>query len=323
MKKSFILILIIVALCIQTVTALSIVSTTTVLSDPLKYIGGDRVQVIAIADPTICPHMQGEIVPNRIQLERNYILKADLFVAINGSVDNGYVMPYVDKFMRANKNTSITWRSLKNPSMVWNTPEGARTLCREAAGWLIDADPDNRTYYEGQLSSYLAGIDAADLSADERSKIAGQDVIVMLWQQEAAGQWLGLDVVAVFAPDFYNHGQSTPRAVINDIFNNPEKYRNVKYVIENMQSGDMAKGVEEALRDNGIAAKRVVFTNFPGSVAGADTLPDVLRYNKGLVTPSAASAAAGGNTVPRSPLGIESALLGICTLIIGYHCSRK
>jgi zinc/manganese transport system substrate-binding protein len=323
MKKLFILILIIAVLSIQPATAITIVSTTTVLSDPIGYIGGDRVQVIAIADPTICPHMQAEIIPNRIQLDRDFITNADLFVAINGSVDKGYVMPYVEKFMKANNNANISWRTLKDPSMNWNTPGGARALSQESAKWLIDADPQNRTYYEGRLSSYLALIDAADLTTDERSQIAGQDVIVMLWQKEAAEEWLGLNVVSVFAPDFYNNGQSTPRAVINDIFDHPEKYRNVKYVIENMQSGDMAKGITEALHDNGIPAERVIFTNFPGSVAGVDTLPGVLRYNKGLVTPSAASAAARGTSALPSPLGVETALFGMGILFVGLHYRRK
>lgn len=323
MKKLFILILIIAVLSIQPATAITIVSTTTVLSDPIGYIGGDRVQVIAIADPTICPHMQAEIIPNRIQLDRDFITNADLFVAINGSVDKEYVMPYIEKFMKANNNANISWRTLKDPSMNWNTPGGARALSQETTKWLIDTDPQNRTYYEGRLSSYLALIDAADLTTDERSQIAGQDVIVMLWQKEAAGNWLGLNVVAVFAPDFYNNGQSTPRAVINDIFDHPEKYRNVKYVIDNMQSGDMAKGIEEALHDNKIPAKRVIFTNFPGSVQGAGTLPDVLQYNKGLVTPSTDKTPADGPAVFPSPLGTEMALLGIGLVLIGLHYRRK
>lgn len=324
MKRIFILILIIAALCIPPAPALNIVSTTTVLSDPVGYIGGDRVRAIAIADPTICPHMQAEIIPNRIQMEKDFIADAGLFVAINGSVDKGYVMPFVDKFMAAGHNTNISWKSLKNPSMVWNTPEGARTLSREAAVWLIEADPANRTYYETNLAMYIARIDAADVSAEERAKIAGQDAVVMLWQREAAEQWLGLHVVEIFAPEFYNNGNNMPRAVVSDIYNNPQKYRNVKYVIENMQSGEMAKGVEEALRDNGISARRVIFTNFPGSVPGADTLPDVLEYNKGLVTPSAAAPVSAGTTeAPRSPLGIETALFGTGILLLGIHYRRK
>lgn len=304
MKRFITLFLIMAMLCIPGVLALDVVSTTTVLSDPVRYIGGDNVRVVAIADPTICPHMQGEIVPNRIQMEKDFIGKADLFVAINGSVDKEYVMPYVDKFIGASQNRNVTWKTLKNPSMVWNTPEGAHTLASESAAWLIAADPKNQSYYEERLASYNALINATEPSAAERSLIQGQDVIVMLWQKEAAEQWLGLNVVSVFAPDFYNNGQSTPRAVINDIFDHPEKYRNVKYVIENMQSGDMAKGIEEALHDNGIPARRVIFTNFPGSVTNVTTMPDVLRYNRGLVMPNQTERA--GPVPTKSPVPVTT-----------------
>ncbi len=275
----------ILSVIIPGVFGLQVVSTTAVLWDPIQYIGGEKVEAIYIADPTICPHVQADIVPNRIQMEMYFIRDTDLFVAHNGSVDQEFVMPYVTKFMEANNFGTVDWVTLENPSMVWNTPEGARELSREVAGWLISADPENKPYYESRLAAYLDLIDAADLTPEERDRIAGQDVVVMIWQEEAAIEWLGLNKVSVFAPEFYERGRYTPRAVVNDVYSNPEKYRNVRYVIENMQSDEMAKGLEEALRDNGINAERVIFTNFPKSLPGVDSLPDVIRYNKGLVTP--------------------------------------
>lgn len=291
---SFLLALLFVA---QGVSALTVVSTTTVLWDPIQYIGGEKVEAIYIADPTICPHMQADIIPNRIQLEKDFIRDADLFVAHNGSVDQSYVMPYVADFMTANDYGSVEWVTLENPSMIWNTPSGAKNLSGEVAGWLIAADPANRTYYEARLDDYLAEIDAADLSSEEQKVIPGQDAVVMVWQQDAAVGWLGLDLVSIYAPDFYQGGKFTPRVVVDDIRNHPEKYRNVEYVIENMQSGELAKGLEEALHDNGVPVERVIFTNFPRSLPGVDSLPDVIRYNKGLVTPVEIASAAE-ETVP-------------------------
>lgn len=304
------------------VTALNVVSTTAVLWDPVQYIGGEKVEAIYIADPTICPHMQSDIIPNRIQLQREFIRNADLFVAHNGSVDQSYVMPYVTDFMEANEYGTVDWVTLENPSMTWNTPSGAKALATEVAGWLTAADPENSSYYEERLEDYLAEIDAADLSPGEQEVIAGQDAIVMLWQQEAAEEWLGLDVVTVFAPDFYENGQYTPRAVVNDIYNNPEKYRNVRYVIENMQSGEMAKGVEEALRDQGIDAERVIFTNFPKSLPGIDSIPDVLRYNKALVTPPDDSGSSAASTTS-SPVGILAVPLAVAFGAMLLTWSRK
>lgn len=315
---SFLLLLIFVA---PGVNALTVVSTTTVLWDPVQYIGGEKVEAIYIADPTICPHMQADIIPNRIQLQKDFIRDADLFVAHNGSVDQSYVMPYVDDFMAANNYGTAEWVTLENPSMIWNTPSEARNLSREVTGWLIAADPANRTYYESRLDDYLAEIDAADLSSEEQEVIPGQDAVVMVWQQDAAVGWLGLNLVSVYAPDFYQGGKFTPRVVVDDIRNHPEKYQNVKYVIENMQSGELAKGLEEALHDNGVPVKRVIFTNFPKSLPGVDTLPDVIRYNKGLVTPveiaSAAEEAAPAQTsAPLPGILAVAAVLGAGSLVL-------
>jgi zinc/manganese transport system substrate-binding protein len=302
------------------VNALTVVSTTTVLWDPVQYIGGEHVEAIYIADPTICPHMQADIIPSRIQMQTDFISTADLFVAHNGSVDAEYVMPYVTDFMAANEYGTVDWVSLEDPSMTWNTPAKAKALAAEVAEWLIDADPSNRSYYEGRLADYLGLIDAVDLTDEERQTIPGQDAVVMIWQEEAAEQWLGLDLVTIYAPEFYERGQFTPRAVVNDIYNNPEKFQDVKYVVENMQSGEMAKGVEEALRDRGIPAKRVIFTNFPKSIPGVESLPDVLAYNKALVTPdqTAAAAAAPANSSPLPcTLALAAVMIGCPLFLIG------
>lgn len=316
-------VLVLIAFLLPGASALKVVSTTAVLWDPIQYIGGDKVEAIYIADPTICPHLQSDIIPNRIQLERNFIAGADLFVAHNGSVDQSYVMPYVADFMQANGYGTVNWKTLQNPSMVWNTPSGAKNLSREVAGWLIEADPANRTYYEGRLQEYLAEIGSADLTPDERSRISGQDVIVMIWQEEAAEEWLGLNVTTVFAPEFYQRGQFVPRAVVNEIWNDPEKFRNVKYVIENMQSGEMAKGIEEALRDNGIEAKRVIFTNFPKSIPGVDSLPDVIRYNKGLVTPAQPQTTMAATTTTASPLPFWLTPIALASVLLLALRSRR
>jgi len=121
---------------------------------------------------------------------------------------------------------------------------------------------------------------------------------VMVWQQEAAEQWLGLNVVSIFGPEFYMGGQYTPAKIVDDINANPDKYRNVQYVIENMQSGELAKGIEEALNDNGIGADRVIFTNFPKSLDGVESIPGVLDHNKEVVmaSPNTGDGGSGGSS---------------------------
>jgi zinc/manganese transport system substrate-binding protein len=294
---------------------LTVVSTTSVLWEPIQYIGGTSMEAIYLADPTICPHMQSEVINNRIQLQREFIANADIFVAHNYSVDNPHVMPFVEEFMMANGYGEVQWTMLKNPAMTWNTPENAKQLAAEVTGWISAADPNNATIFEERYQDYCALIDAADLSSEEREKIAGQDVIVMVWQRDAAEKWLGLNVVNIYAPEFYQGGKFTPAKLVDDIHNNTEQYRNVKYIIENMQSGELAKGVEEALHDQGIPAERVIFTNFPKSLKGIDTIPDVLVHNKALVTPSDNHAVVPTTPQP-APLTTIGGIGAICIALI-------
>jgi zinc/manganese transport system substrate-binding protein len=314
--KNAIFIAVLVFMCIPCAHALTVVSTTSVLWDPIQYIGGEHVEVIYVADPTICPHMQSDIIPNRIQLERDFISTADLFVAHNGSVDADYVMPFVDDFMQANGYGEVAWVTLANPAMTWNTPDAAKALATEVAGWLIEADPANEADYQSGLYAYLAEIDAADLTEEERERIAGQDAVVMVWQQEPAEAWLGLNVVSIFGPEFYMGGKYTPAKVVDEISADPDAYQNVAYVIENMQSGEMAKGLHEYLTDTaGVEAKRVIFTNFPKSIPGVDSIPDVLRYNKNLVMP-AEQAPTTATTAVDSPTATTPAQSPLGTLTI-------
>ena len=263
--------------------SLKVVCTTSVLTDPARYIGGARVEAISIADPTLCPHLQTDIIPNRIQLHMDFIKNADMFMAYNDSNDQKYNMPAVNDFMKANNFGEVSWNTVSNPSRGWNTPTNAKLLAEEVKGWLIEKDPTNQSYYEERCNDYARSFDEVEPSEEERKKLNETSVIVILWQKEPVEKWLGMNVVNQFAPEFAMNGTKTAAKVVDDINANPNKYQNVSFVIENMQSGELAKGIEEALKDKGIDVKRVIFTNFPGSVQGADSMAEVLNYNKELV----------------------------------------
>jgi zinc/manganese transport system substrate-binding protein len=270
---------------------LKVVSTTSVLMDPVKFIGGDKVEAISVADPTLCPHLQADIIPNRIQLNMDFIKGAAMFVAYNDSNDQRYNMPAINDFMKANNYGPVTWKTVSNPSRGWNTPTNSKLLAGEVLGWLVEKDPANKTYYEQRHADYVKTFDSVEPTDSERQQLNNTEVVVMLWQQDPVKNWLGMKVVNIFAPEFAMNGTKTAAKAVDDINANPAKYKNVSYVIENMQSGELAKGIEEALKDKGINAKRVIFTNFPGSVEGADTMADVLNHNKQQVLQSNATSA--------------------------------
>lgn len=242
---------------------LKVVSTTSVLMDPVKFIGGDKVEAISVADPTLCPHLQADIIPNRIQLNMDFIKGAAMFVAYNDSNDQRYNMPAINDFMKANNYGPVTWKTVSNPSRGWNTPANSKLLAGEVLGWLVEKDPANKTYYEQRHADYVKTFDSVEPTDSERQQLNNTEVVVMLWQQDPVKNWLGMKVVNIFAPEFAMNGTKTPAKAVDDINANPAKYKKVSYVIENMQSGELAKGIEEALHDKGINAKRIIFTNIP------------------------------------------------------------
>jgi len=288
--------------------AMNIVATTTVYADPISAIGGDHVSVTTIADPTVCPHLQGDIIDTRIQMQKDAIVEAEYFFHHNSPTMDNIAKQAVDRFLDANFGRTPDW--ITTDQQIWNTPEQASTFAEEIKEILISLNPAHGEDFEVNYRAYLRSIEAEDLSGGEKERIGGQDVIVMVWQREAAESWLGLNVVSIFGPEFYMQGRHTPVKVIDAINADPEQYRNVRYVIENMQSGEMAKGIEEALHDHGIMAERVIFTNFPRSLPDVDSLPGVIRHNKQTVDPEAAS-------IPGEPVPAERSSMALIPVIGG------
>ncbi|MDD1727537.1 MAG: metal ABC transporter substrate-binding protein, partial [Methanospirillum sp.] len=239
---------------------------------------------------TVCPHLQGDILPGLLQKNADALKSPDLFLAHNSSMDTA-AMAAIEKFRDSNGYGKTTWKILK-PNTEWNTPESAESLADTVLGWLKAADPKNADTYTANAEKYKAEIaKAGNLTDDEKTQLASKHAIVMAWQKEPVQKWLGVQVYDVFAPEFALGGNKTPAKVVDAIQANKDKIFALDlvsgggkmYVIENMQSGEMAKGIEEALTDIAVKADRVIFTNFPKSIEGVNSIPDVLQYNKNLL----------------------------------------
>jgi zinc/manganese transport system substrate-binding protein len=266
--------------------ALNVVTTTSVLWDPVSQIGGDAVNVVYIADPTVCPHLQGDILPALLQKNAEALKSPDLMLAHNSSMDTA-AMAAIEKFRSSNGYGNTTWKILK-PDTAWNTPESAAALADTVLGWLKTADPKNADKFTANAGKYKEAIKkAGTITAEEKDKLSSKYSIVMAWQKDPVEKWLGVKVYDIFAPEFAYGGNKTPAKVVDALQKNKDKLNALDlvsgggkmYVIENMQSGEMAKGIEEAVNDIA-AAKRVILTNFPKSVEGVSSIPDVLQYNK-------------------------------------------
>ncbi len=281
--------LIIAFLSTPAMCELQVVTTTTVLSDPVQAIGGDDVSVIYVAEPSMM-HLDTEKIPARIQRYADQIGNATLFLAHNSTMDKG-AMTEVEKFRDANGYGKTSWKLLK-PDFEWNTPASATELANTVKDWLIAVDPEHKSQYEKRATEYIGKItEAGNLTESEKSLLSKKYAIPIAWQQEPVKEWLGMGVLYFYGPEFAYGGNKTPAKIVDQIKSEQDKLHSLDlvsgggelYVVENMQSGEMGQGIEEALTDIGIKSKRVVFTNFPKSVEGVNSIPDVLAYNKNLI----------------------------------------
>ena len=200
-------------------------------------------------------------------------------------------MAAIEKFRDSNGYGKTNWTILK-PDAAWNTPETAEALADTVLGWLKAADPKDADTFTANAEKYKAEIaKAGSLTADEKALLSSKHAIVMAWQKDPVEKWLGVQVYDIFAPEFAYGGNKTPAKIVDALQKNKDKLYALDlvsgggnmYVIENMQSGEMAKGIEEALTDLAVKADRVTFTNFPKSVDGVNSIADVLSYNKNLL----------------------------------------
>jgi zinc/manganese transport system substrate-binding protein len=169
----FLLLGLILAL-IPGVMGLNVVTTTSVLWDPVQQIGGDAVSAVYIADPTVCPHLQGDILPGLIQKNADKLQNADLFLAHNSSMDLA-TMQAIEKFRDSNGYGKTNWKMLK-PDASWNTPETASELADTVLGWLKAADSKNATAFDERARAYKEKIQAAGNLTDEEKKFAWKEV---------------------------------------------------------------------------------------------------------------------------------------------------
>lgn len=141
---------------------LNIVTTTGMIADIVKNIGKDSVEVLALMGPGVDPHLykatQGDL--GRLQ-------RADI-IFYNGLHLEGKMGEVFEKLERIKTVIPIA-RGIDSTFLIENTVfQGAHdphiwfdvslwtSTISEVTSTLIEADPDNATYYEGNASMYTA-----------------------------------------------------------------------------------------------------------------------------------------------------------------------
>lgn len=229
-----------------------VVTSTTVLSSIVRDLAGDKVNIIAIASPSICP-AHYDIKPSDIVAFR----EAKLILY------HGF-----EPWIKQLKEVSGTQAPLVKISGPWNTPQNLKKLYEKVAKVLSEKLGLN---VNSSLSRALKAIDKVALklkSIAEEYDFSSVKVIVMKWQKPFI-VWLGFNVVKDYPPP---ERISTKEMVELERLGRIHK---VQLVIDNLQSG-IWFGEELARR---IGAVHVVLTNFPGTLTGLNNVTKVMEYN--------------------------------------------
>jgi len=242
-----------------------IVTTTTVLESIVRDLARDKVSVVVIASPTICP-AHYDVSPSDVEAFKI----ADLILAHG-------IEPWVEDLKKASGSEApIVY--IRGP---WNVPDALKQKYMEVANAIkecLGIDVSDK------LSKSLEEIDKTKqwlLSFAEEHGFKGAPVVSMLWQKSFIS-FLGFRIVAV-----YRSPEMVSAKEYSEVVENATKYGAV-LVIDNLQSG-VELGEKIASE---VGAVEVALTNFPGTAPGLNNVTEVMKYNAKLLAKALEEATA-------------------------------
>jgi len=233
-----------------------VLTTTSILADFTSRIGKDKLKVVSIIPPGVCP--------------AHYDLKpSDIDAALKAKVIfyHGFE-PWLEKLVQS---TGAPEEKMVVLKADWHPFFKAIELVEKIHEELSRIDPENASYYERNKDEIVQSIkETAEKIRQEAQKlnISKYKVICMLWQKSFV-EWIGLNVVGGFPPPERISLKKAQELV------NLGKKEKVKLIIDNLQSGtNFGYNLAQDIR-----AKQIIFTNFPGAVPGTDTYEKMIMYN--------------------------------------------
>ncbi len=248
---------------------LKVVTSTSLISQIVERIGGDKVDVINIIPPAQCPgHF--DVKPGDVQK----LADASLFIIHNWQGEK-----FSDSLIASANNPDLVTVQVEIAGN-WMTPAVQREATDKILAAMIQVDPGNTAAYEKAAGEYQAAVTAKETEA--RAKLAAVDftAINALCDEQQVGfvKWVGLNIVGTYGrPETF-----TPQIVKE--LEDKGREGNVTLVIDNMQTGgESGKSLAENL-----GVSQVTLSNFPGGYDDTDTWEKALDKNIDLLLESVA-----------------------------------
>jgi zinc transport system substrate-binding protein len=243
---------------------LKVVTSTSLMSQIVERVGGDKVSVINIIPPAQCPgHF--DIKPGDIQK----LADARLFFIHNWQGEQ-----FSDELIASANNENLT-TVIVEIAGNWMTPPVQEQATEKIAAALAEADPDNRAVYEKAATEYKNIVAAKETEIKAKLEDANLSGINVLCDEQQTGfvKWTGLNVIST-----YGRPETLTIQVKKELVDTG-KANNVSLVIDNMQTGGEAgKSLAEEL-----GVKHIVLSNFPGGYDNTETWEKAIDKNIDLI----------------------------------------
>ena len=245
-------------------SALKVITTTSLITQIVERVGGDKVDVVNIIPPTQHP---GDFDAKPADIQK--LADADLFL-VHGWPGETFVPDLIAS--ADNPNLALVTIDIEGN---WMTPPVQLEATDKITAALSQADSNNTAAYQQSATEYKDKIKAKEDEIKAKLatvNLADVNVIGAFWQAGLV-RWAGLNVVATYGdPD-----SLTPRVVKELVDKGREA--NVTLIIDNLHSGrDAGKAIAEEL-----GAKRIILSNFPGGFDNTDTWEEAIDHNIKLI----------------------------------------
>jgi zinc transport system substrate-binding protein len=243
---------------------LKVVASTSLITQIVERIGGDKVSVVNIIPPGQCPgHF--DVKPGDIQ----QLADADLFLLHGWQGEQ-----FSEELIASSGNDDLVVIQVNvqvGENANWMAPPVQAAAVDKIVEALSQVDPDNASAYESAAADYKAIITAKETEVRDKLAAINPSGINVLCADQQAGfvGWAGFNIVGVFG-----RPETMTVQVVKDLVD-LGRSEDVVLVIDNMQSGqDAGAGVSEDL-----GCARVILSNFPGGYDNTSTWEDTIDYN--------------------------------------------
>lgn len=239
---------------------LTVATGTTHIADIVQEVGGEKVEVVNIVPPGLCP---GHFDLKPADVEK--LAGAKLLLHHD----------WQEKLFTKDLLDSVGNQELEAVPIAvagnWMAPPVRKQAVEKIAAILSERDPANKDLYQANASRLIAQIEEKNQEVQARLEAAGIKGTRVLCAEMQQGflSWAGFEVVGT-----YGRPEELTPQLLQDLVDQGRR-AGVRLVADNLQSGPEA-GAPLARE---LDVPRVTLSNFPGGFPGTDNWSAALDKN--------------------------------------------